>query len=126
MRLLYTSAKNVAGWQRGKALPVTAVPMAMTPAPVTAAPTPVTAMPVPAPVTTPAHLFRLQVAGLFGAGHRRTHIGRRQRTVFIKRLRRQRRSLYAGGERGRSGGTSKGDFQKVAAFHDMSLLVDGA
>jgi hypothetical protein len=75
---------------------------------------------------TPAHLFGLELAGLFGAGDGGVHVCRRQPAAVVKRLRRQRRSLYAAGQRGRSGGTSKGDFQKVTAFHDMSLLVDGA
>jgi hypothetical protein len=103
-----------------------AMPVAVTPTPMTVMPSPVTAVPVPVPVMTPAHLFGLELAGLFGAGDGGVHVCRRQPAAVVKRLRRQRRSLYAAGQRGRSGGTSKGDFQKVTAFHDMSLLVDGA
>ena len=85
--------------------------------------TPVTAVPVPAPVATPVHLFRLELAGLFSAGDRGVHVRGRRRTLAIKRLRRQRRSLYAGGKGACSGGKSQGEFQKVAAFHDVSLLI---
>ena len=39
-------------------------------------------------------------------------------------MRRQWRCLRAGGKRGGAGGDANGDFQKVAAFHDISLFVD--
>jgi hypothetical protein len=71
-------------------------------------------------------LFRLQVidfvAGNDGGFSRR----RRQSLISGQRLRRQRRGLGAGCEHGRTRGSSNGDFQKVAAFHDISLQVDGA
>jgi len=40
-------------------------------------------------------------------------------------MRRQWCCLRACGQRGRAGGKSKSDFQKMAAFHDISLFVDG-
>jgi hypothetical protein len=82
------------------------------------------AMPMPVPVMAPVHLLRFQAARLFGAGDRGTHIRKRWLAAALKRLWRQRRGLQAGGEHGGAGGKSKGDFQKVAAFHDVSLLVD--
>ena len=39
--------------------------------------------------------------------------------------RRQRRGLRARGQRDRTRAKSKGKFQKVAAFHDISLFVYG-
>jgi hypothetical protein len=93
------------------------MPVAVTPTPMTAVPAPVTAV----PVMTPAHGFGLEAASFFGGGDRGMCIRRRQPATVIKRLRRQRRGLDAGGKRGGSGGKSKGDFQKVAAFHDISL-----
>jgi hypothetical protein len=45
-------------------------------------------------------------------------IRRRQPSVFCQRMRRQWRGLGARGQRGRTGGYAKGEFQKVAAFHD--------
>jgi hypothetical protein len=119
MRQFYTlQQNNLADRQCGKTLPVAAVPMTM---PVAVAPAPVTAVPVPVPVMTPTHRFRLEPAGFFGGGDRGMRIRRRQPAAMIKRLRRQRRGLCAGGKRGGSGGKSKGYFQKVAAFHDISL-----
>jgi hypothetical protein len=104
------------------AMPVMAMPapMAAVPAPVTAVP----AMPSPVPVMSPAHLFGLEAIDLFGGGNRGVGIRRRQAAIF-QRMRRQRRGLYAGGQRGRSGRKSKSDFQKVAAFHDISLFMRG-
>jgi hypothetical protein len=108
--------ENLGDCWRGNALPVTAMPVATTPAPVTT-------VPVPVPVTAPANLLGLELASLFGAGDRGLHVRGRRRTLAIKRLRRQRRSLYAGGKGGGSGGKTQGEFQKVAAFHDVSLLI---
>ena len=50
---------------------------------------------------------------------------RYRRSVFEQRMRRQRRCLHARGQCCGASGKSKGDFQKMAAFHDISLLVDG-
>ena len=95
--------------------------MTVTPAPVTAAPTPVPVVPMP----VPADLFRLEALHLALAGHGGTgrFIYRRQLSAFCQRLRRQRRGLGAGSQRGGSGRKSKGDFQKMTAFHDISLLA---
>jgi hypothetical protein len=38
-------------------------------------------------------------------------------------MRRKRRGLRARGHRGSARGKSKGEFQKVAAFHDVSLFA---
>jgi hypothetical protein len=67
--------------------------MAM-PAPMATVPT----VPSPVPVMTPAHLFRFEPAGLFGGGHGRTRI-RGSPAAWLKRLRRQRGGLCAGGKR---------------------------
>jgi hypothetical protein len=40
-------------------------------------------------------------------------------------MRRQRCCLRARSQRRGARGKSKGEFQKVAAFHDISLFVDG-
>jgi hypothetical protein len=86
-----------------------------------ATPTPVTSVP------TPPDLFGLQTFHLGLAGHRRLGIvsRRRQPPVFRKRLRQQRRRLRTGGERRSAGGKSKGDFDKVTAFHDIFLFMHG-
>src|SRR5665811_2533840 len=78
-----------------------------------------------APVPVPADLFRLEALHLALAGHGGTgrFIYRRQLCAFCQRLRRQRRGLGAGSQRGGSGRKSKGDFQKMTAFHDISLLA---
>ena len=98
-----------------------AVPAVPMPAPMAAVPSP---MPV---MTTPAHLFGLEAVHLIFGGDGGTDVLMRKRQPFIccKRMRRQRRGLYAGGQRGRAGRKSKGEFQKVAAFHDISLFVGG-
>jgi len=50
----------------------------------------------------------------------------RQSVSSGKRLRRQRRGLRARSSQcGGAGGGSNGEFQKVAAFHDISLFVRG-
>ena len=50
---------------------------------------------------------------------------RRQLLILRKRVRHQRRGLRARSQRGGAGGKSKGEFQEVAAFHDISLFVFG-
>jgi hypothetical protein len=45
----------------------------------------------------------------------------RRRQAFSERLRQKRRSLCARGHRDSACGKSKGEFQKMAAFHDISL-----
>jgi hypothetical protein len=82
----------------------------------------------PVPVTAvPAHLLGLQMFRLFAGGDSGTSvlIARRQPSVFCERMRRKRRGLRARGQRDRTRAKSKGKFQKVAAFHDISLFVSG-
>jgi hypothetical protein len=52
-------------------------------------------------------------------------IRRREPSIFRQRIRRQRRGLRARGQRSGSGGKSSGEFQKVAALHDISLFMYG-
>src|ERR1700687_50747 len=98
-----------------------AVPAAAMPAPMAAVPSPV---PV---VTTPAHRFGLEAAHFVIGSNSRTGIliRRSQPAVFCKRMRRKRRGLRTCSERCGAGGNSKGEFQKVTAFHDIFLLVQG-
>jgi hypothetical protein len=75
----------------------------------------------------PAHLFGLEAAGFVRAGHggARFFIDGRRRLVSGQRMRRQRRSVGAGCKRGCAAGGSKGECEKVAAFHDISLFMRG-
>jgi ribosomal protein S13 len=66
-------------------------------------------------------MFRLVAGGDSGTS---ILIARRQPSVF-ERMRRKRRGLRARGQRDRTRAKSKGKFQKVAAFHDISLFVYG-
>jgi hypothetical protein len=72
---------------------------------------------------SPSHLFGLQILYFAPGGDSGTGIlvRRWQRSVLFKRMRHQRRSLRARGHRCRACGKSKGEFQKVAAFHDIFL-----
>src|SRR5882672_6784140 len=107
---------------------VVPTPMAPAPAPVTAAPAPVVAtmpaamMPVP---VAPAHFFGLETIHLVFADNSgtRVFVRGRQPSVGCKRMRRKRCGMGAGGQRCGAGGKSKGEFQKVAAFHDIFLFV---
>jgi hypothetical protein len=97
------------------------------------APTPMAAMPAPmamapmtvVPVMPPPHFFRLEAIDLVAGGHRGTDIfiGGKS-SVLRKRLRRKRRGLCAGSQRGGSGGKSKGEFKKIPAFHDISSMAE--
>src|ERR1700722_18405515 len=100
-----------------------AVPATMMPA----VPTPVPAVPVVVPVMAPAHLFGLEAVDLVRAGHGGTQffIGGRRPLVLGQRLRRQRRGLCTRRKAGRGGRGGGGGFQKVAAFHDISLFMRG-
>ena len=99
-----------------------AVPAPVPAMPVTA-PTPVTPMPVPMPVMAPAHLFGLEMIDLVLAHHSGFRIfAARGHEARLRGNRRQRRSLHARGKGRSTGGNSKGEFQKMAAFHDVSLL----
>jgi hypothetical protein len=119
---------------------VTAAPVATAPAAATAMPAPVAAAaPAPssmAPSSTapspvapspvaPTHLFGRQAIDLVAGGERRLRIAVSRRQVLGERLRRERcgLSLGARGQRRRARGKSKGEFQKVAAFHDISLVA---
>ena len=96
----------------------TPVPVAM-PTPVT----PVPMMPAMVPMPVPAHLLRLQVIDIILRNHgglRALVVQRRQ--ARFRRNRRQRRSLRSGSKRPRACNNSKGEFQKVAAFHNISLV----
>ena len=103
------------------AAPVAAppTPMAVTPAPMTTAPPPVVSAPVP------AHLFRLELRDFSIRYDRGVNIviGGRQFLGLGKRLRRDRGGARGSGQRGRSGGCGEPhrEFQKVSAFHDISL-----
>ena len=78
---------------------------------------------MPAPVT-PAHLFGLETVHLVFADNCGTGVFiRRRQPSVCKRMRRKRRGMGAGRQRCGAGGQSKGEFQKMAAFHDISLLV---
>src|SRR6476661_7819735 len=94
-----------------------AVPAPAMPAPVTAAPTPMTVMAVP------VHLLRLQLRGFIAARDCGMSVGIALRLAEItERLRRQRRSLCGGRERGSSGRDTDCKFQKIPALHDFFLL----
>lgn len=94
------------------------------PSPVTAMPTvpaPVTPVPVPMPVMAPAHLFGpemidiiLRDDGGFGC------VAARRSEMLFCRDRRQCCGLRTRSEHRSARGYSKGEFQKVAAFHDIS------
>ena len=78
------------------------------------------------PVMSPAHFLRLEAIDLVARCHGGMGIfaGGRQSSALGKRLRRKRGGLRARSQGGRSGGKSKGEFQKVAAFHDISSFVE--
>jgi len=75
----------------------------------------------------PVHLLGLELSGFLAGGHR----GMRIRIVFwitlrhagiTERLRRQRRGLRGGGERGGSRRDTECEFQKISAFHHVFLI----
>ena len=74
---------------------------------------------------SPTHLLGRETIHLVSAGDGGMRIGisGRPKAVISERLRQQRRGLRAGGQRSRARGKSKGEFQKMAAFHDVSLLL---
>jgi hypothetical protein len=71
-----------------------------------------------------AHLYGLKTVHLVFTDDRvaRLFVRRWQRAVR-QRMRRKRRGVGTGGQHGCAGGKSKGEFQKVAALHDISLFV---
>jgi hypothetical protein len=106
------------------ALPVTAMPAAPVTAVPAAMPAPMPAMPVPVPVMSPAHFFGLDSVHIVLRDHRRFRAFAARRSQTLRRRnRRQRRRIRAGSKRCSTSGKSNGDFQKVAAFHDIFLLV---
>ena len=115
------------------AAPMAAAPVTTAPAPMPATPAPMTtAAPMtapvaaaPTPMTAPAHLFRLQMFRLVPGGDSGTGIlvRRRQRSVLRERMRDKRCGPCARGQCGSACGKSKGEFQKIAAFHDIVLSV---
>jgi hypothetical protein len=84
---------------------------------------------VPAPVmaVSPAHFFGLETIHFVPRDNGGTSIltRRRQPTFVFKRMRCKRRGLRARGQRRSARGKSNGEFQKVAAFHSISLFVYG-
>jgi hypothetical protein len=82
------------------------------------------AMPV-ATAVVPMHLLGLQLRGLIAGGDGGMRVRTALRIAGItERLRRQRRSLGGGSERGGSRRGAECEFQKIAAFHDIFLLGD--
>jgi len=93
---------------------VAAMPTATAPAPVTV--TPVVVM------AAPMHLLGLKLCGLIAGGDGRMGVRIALRHAGIsERLWRQRRGLCGGRERGGSRRDTEGEFQKIAAFHGVSL-----
>jgi hypothetical protein len=87
---------------------------------------PAAVMPVPMTVSvTPAHLFGLQTIHLVLAdiSGKSVLVRGRQPPVLRERMRRKRRGMRTGRQRRGAGCKSKGEFQKVAAFHDISLFA---
>ena len=71
------------------------------------------------------HLFGLQMFHLVACGDSGTGIlvRWRQRPVLCERMRHKRCCPCARGECGGARGKTKGEFQKMAAFHDIFLSV---
>jgi hypothetical protein len=79
------------------------------------------AMVVPTPVVavSPAHLLRLEPFNLLVGSHSRMRI--LTSFIFNLRLGQQRSGLRSRGKHGRTGCTSKSEFQKLPAFHGVPL-----
>jgi hypothetical protein len=115
--------------------PVAAAPTtAAMPAPMPAAPTaaaPVPATPAPAPsapaamtAAAPAHFFRREAIDLLARSDGRLCIRIDGKFGIVgERRRHQRRGLRTRCKRDAARGKSKGEFQKVAAFHHISSSV---
>jgi len=81
-------------------------------------------VPMPVPVMSPAHLFWFKTVHFARGGNGWTGCFlRRQPFIWDKWMRRKRRGLRARGQRSGTGGCSESDFQKMAAFHDISSNV---
>ena len=75
-------------------------------------------------MTAPTHLFRRKAIRFLARRHGRLSIRiDGQLGVIGERRRHQRRSLRARCKRDAARGKSKGEFQKVAAFHHISSSV---
>jgi hypothetical protein len=77
-------------------------------------------VPSPVPVMSPAHLFRREMIDIVlrdDCGFRGFTV--RRYKALLWRNRRQRRRLRARSKRRRACNKSKGEFQKVAAFHNI-------
>jgi hypothetical protein len=83
---------------------------------------PATPAAVPAAMTAPAHLFRLEMIDFIAGGDGGMGIVTRG-TLIVgnERLRHQRRSPCACNECCANCRKSKGEFQKVPPFHDISF-----
>jgi hypothetical protein len=73
------------------------------------------------------HFFGLEAVQLLCAGNSGMGIviRGRQPSVFCERIGRKRRGVRARSKCRSARGYTKGEFQKVAAFHDISLFVRG-
>jgi len=111
-------------------MPVPVVPVMVTPSPMPVAPTPVSVMPapmaavVPTPVMAvtvmaPAHLFGLDAIDFVLCHDSAFHAGRRGPDELLRGNRRQRGCLRTSRERRCAGDQSKGEAQKISAFHDV-------
>jgi len=73
----------------------------------------------------PAHFFRLEPIDFITCGDRGMGILSRQLAIRNQRLRRQGRGLRARDKCCAACRKSKGEFQKVPAFHDISSSAIG-
>jgi hypothetical protein len=81
---------------------------------------------MPSPVPSPAHFFRGEVIDLVLADNSGLRaLAVRRHKIQLWRNRQQRCRLRACSKRCRARNKSKGEFQKVAAFHDISSLAGG-
>jgi hypothetical protein len=74
----------------------------------------------PAAPAAPAHFLRREAIDFFARGDGGMGILSRELTTRRQRLRRQRCGLSTGGKRDAAYRKSKGEFQKVPAFHHIS------
>jgi hypothetical protein len=106
------------------AVPVMAVPAVM-PAPMVVMPTMAPTV-VVVPVMSPPHFFRCDPIDFVARGHRGMGVFMAGKPPDIgKRLRQERRGLRAYSQGGGARGQSKGEFQKIPAFHDIFLFESG-
>ena len=101
----------------------TAAPTPVTAAPAPMPPAPAPVMPRPRPQRTSSGVRRSTSSPVVTAGCASLFPGG-SRPSAAERLRHQRRGLRARGQRRRARGKSKGEFQKMAAFHDISLVAE--